>query len=957
MHKDSPKTKKIHFYKYTKYDKYHIKVDYNSEWWKVLPIWVDQLHSIFNDTRSYVYEWLKNRIELWFTDKFDLILRKKWDIKYAQNYILNILLTTLTKEDKIRIEDISDGITNGKYSIISPYMINTQMELFFRVNNEEEKEEEEKGKEEKKEEKFDILRRIGVLSDDFEIFFSNTRLKANKQIRRLFREIQNIPVDVLTKIAYTMFDVMYGSKDYPDDNFWFIFGKMMLTSSSAPYPVTDEIFDILMNLDKTNLDKALKYININVKNSAGSLLLFELTVKRGKYFNTHTKYLLKKYKNTIDINIKDGRENTMLIYTVKYFNQGLAKYLLKTFKNTIDINIQNQEGKTALIYSVIHNQNDIVDMLLNIKKIDINIKDNDKKNALFYAIKNDIIPSLPISEYLINKGAKYLDDDGITTEKCHQLKKIVSPEFKRKYLGLYQTLCEISTQESQGCKNLLKQAHRTLGITGRKTWVNINPDNKIISFFKNNKTPAQIVSIHKYKFIGQPGIDESGVTKMYWNGIGNELIELGLFIKNEETGFGEINPVFNCRKQIKKLRNDDEKENENEKVINKLENFDQYLRHHGIDDFELYKKIGQMFAKAFLVEEPLNLRLSFNILYRLVYQKLSKNIYGLILYLDDPQVFNSLYNLVGKKDTYVRDYFSNELNFENIGESPKKVTFKNYDEFIHKKTKWLLDINEKEGWDPSTKTIKNVGSWEDKLSGFVQGFNSIIPREIINKHNVKDIQDKINGIDLTDNIIRKWANEMRLDRNINTNWEQEQMDVFKWFKEIITTIPKTGPEKKLHYRFIQRLIVFITGKTSLDFSEKNEHGFRVTVDMDKKDFLPSVHVCFNQIVLGIYDSKQILLEKLKKIAFDPKYFTEGTDDAGGGRRKNHKKTNKLKKSKPKRKHSGINQQTGGLKKSKPKRKHSGINQQTGGLKKGFKYSGKKLKSGLPEIIKVKKIKN
>ena len=73
-----------------------------------------------------------------------------------------------------------------------------------------------------------------------------------------------------------------------------------------------------------------------------------------------------------------------------------------------------------------------------------------------------------------------------------------------------------------------------------------------------------------------------------------------------------------------------------------------------------------MFAKAFLIEEPLNLRLSFNILYRLVYKKLSKNIYGLILYLDDPQVFKSLYNVVGMKDTSVRDYLL-QLNFENIG--------------------------------------------------------------------------------------------------------------------------------------------------------------------------------------------------------------------------------------------------------------------------------------------------
>ena len=50
---------------------------------------------------------------------------------------------------------------------------------------------------------------------------------------------------------------------------------------------------------------------------------------------------------------------------------------------------------------------------------------------------------------------------------------------------------------------------------------------------------------------------------------------------------------------------------------------------------------------------------------------------------------------------------------------------------------------------------------------------------------------------------------------------------------------------------------------------------------------------------------------------------------------------------------GISKQLGGKKKTTKKiRKHQGINQQTGRLKKGFKYSGKKLKNGLPQIIKV-----
>lgn len=39
------------------------------------------------------------------------------------------------------------------------------------------------------------------------------------------------------------------------------------------------------------------------------------------------------------------------------------------------------------------------------------------------------------------------------------------------------------------------------------------------------------------------------------------------------------------------------------------------------------------------------------------------------------------------------------------------------------------------------------------------------------------------------------------------------------------------------------------------------------------------------------------------------------------------------------------------------RKHSGINQLTGRLKKGYRYSGEKLKSGLPRIVKSKIKKN
>ena len=64
------------------------------------------------------------------------------------------------------------------------------------------------------------------------------------------------------------------------------------------------------------------------------------------------------------------------------------------------------------------------------------------------------------------------------------------------------------------------------------------------------------------------------------------------------------------------------------------------------------------------------------------------------------------------------------------------------------------------------------------------------------------------------------------------------------------------------------------------------------------------------------------------------------------------KQNKKEKKKEMMKQMMRSMTLGGSKKKKRVRKHKGINRQTGKLKKGYKYSGKKLKSGLAQIVKV-----
>ena len=54
--------------------------------------------------------------------------------------------------------------------------------------------------------------------------------------------------------------------------------------------------------------------------------------------------------------------------------------------------------------------------------------------------------------------------------------------------------------------------------------------------------------------------------------------------------------------------------------------------------------------------------------------------------------------------------------------------------------------------------------------------------------------------------------------------------------------------------------------------------------------------------------------------------------------------------------SRLNDLSGGARRKKKVRKHQGINPKTGRLKRGWKYSGKKLKSGLPQIVRSKAYK-
>ena len=94
---------------------------------------------------------------------------------------------------------------------------------------------------------------------------------------------------------------------------------------------------------------------------------------------------IKKLLNdkSIDINAKDNRGNTALIWTSYFGYKKIVELLIG--HPAIDVNIQNNYGNTALIFASKHGRQEVVELLLDYG-VDANIKNINGHTALIMAL-------------------------------------------------------------------------------------------------------------------------------------------------------------------------------------------------------------------------------------------------------------------------------------------------------------------------------------------------------------------------------------------------------------------------------------------------------------------------------------------------------------------------------------------------------------------------------------------
>ncbi|PPD77872.1 hypothetical protein GOBAR_DD25184 [Gossypium barbadense] len=139
-----------------------------------------------------------------------------------------------------------------------------------------------------------------------------------------------------------------------------------------------------------------------------------------------------------------------------------------------------------------------------------------------------------------------------------------------------------------------------------------------------------------------------------------------------------------------------------------------------------------------------------------------------------------------------------------------------------------------------------------QINAFLEGFNELIPRELISVFNDKELELLISGLPDID------LDDMRA--NTEYSGYSAASPVIQWFWEVVQGFSK---EDKA------RLLQFVTGTSKVPlegFSAlqgiSGSQKFQIHKAYGSPDHLPSAHTCFNQLDLPEYPSKEHLEERL-----------------------------------------------------------------------------------------------
>ena len=330
--------------------------------------------------------------------------------------------------------------------------------------------------------------------------------------------------------------------------------------------------------------------------------------------------------------------------------------------------------------------------------------------------------------------------------------------------------------------------------------------NKLVSAGKDLKKPLKV------KFEHEPGIDEGGVQKEFFQLLIRQLFDIGygMFDLNEETQLFWI----------------------------KKDTFESPLK------FEL---IGIILGLAIYNGNILDIHFPLA-----MYKKLLGREITLEDYMQyDPQVAKSLKAILNYDGEDFKEVMG--LNFtveydswgakvqEELKEGGKDVdvTNENKHEYVDLYLDFMLN--------------KSVEKW---FNSFKKGFDKCCGGEVLSMLEPEDLEMIICGSKILD------FKELKKVTVYQDGYTAESPTV-KNFWEVIDEFNEE--EKK-------KFLFFCTGCDKAPINGLGDMKFYISKHSDNDDLLPSVHTCFNHLLLPDYSSKEVLKAKLTKAIYNEEGF-------------------------------------------------------------------------------------
>ena len=137
-------------------------------------------------------------------------------------------------------------------------------------------------------------------------------------------------------------------------------------------------------------------------------------------------YILTKYK--IDINMKTSKNVTVLFYLILSKQYKLVEYILKKYKNTIDVNISGVANiDVPLILLILANQMKLVELMVKCKNVNFNLTDDKLNTPIIHLIKNIYNNKNTATKTEFDKLIKLLKIFVVNSDLMHQNIKLKTP--------------------------------------------------------------------------------------------------------------------------------------------------------------------------------------------------------------------------------------------------------------------------------------------------------------------------------------------------------------------------------------------------------------------------------------------------------------------------------------------------------------------------------------------------